>query len=99
LVFSPRLTWLLDGRKRRGEQDFCFLPHDWAVAGRRPDALGGGLAAYLEALIEAAIGPNMHPLIDPADVGAKDADQGGELETAGKEFAPALGHPGKGGRL
>src|SRR5262245_25694154 len=98
-VGPGRRAWLLDGRKRRGEQDFGVLPHDGAVAGRWPNPLGRGPAAHFEALIEAAIGPDMHPLIEPADVGAEDADQRGELDTAGQELAPALGHDGKAGRL
>src|SRR5262245_8065783 len=86
-ICYPRLAVgcraLPDGRKRGGEQDFRVLLDDRTVAGRRPDALRRCRPAHFQALIEAGVGPNVQPLIEPADVRGEDADQGRQLETAG----------------
>src|SRR5262245_28672016 len=54
---------LLDRRERGGQQDLGRLLDDRAVAWRWPDALCGSLLAYGNPLVEALVGPDVHPLV------------------------------------
>src|SRR5262245_14311516 len=82
---------LLDRRERGRQQDLRLLLEDRAVARRGPEVVGGCLLAHGYALVEALVGPDVHPLIEPADVGSEDAGQRRELDAARQVFAPALG--------
>src|SRR5262245_46091960 len=73
---------LLDRRERGRKQDLRLLLEDGAVTRRRPDALGCSLLADGDAFIEALVGPDVHPLVEPADVGREDADQRRKLDAA-----------------
>ena len=82
------------GENGAANNDLGLLLDGGAVARRRPDALRCRLLADGDAFVEAFVSPDVHPLVEPADVGSEDAGKRRELDASGQVFAPTLGHDG-----